>query len=86
MKDDIDIQSTIAIMSDLHCYSYNATKSSSQKSFLTVGAARVPVNRHPIQSLTELIDDELTADWRIRSKSAPHSGARRHPIPEHAGR
>jgi len=24
--------------------------------------------------------------WRIRSKAAPHSGACRHPIPEHAGR
>jgi hypothetical protein len=24
--------------------------------------------------------------WRIRSKAAPHSGASRHPIPEHAGR
>ena len=27
-----------------------------------------------------------TIMWKIRSKAAPHSGACRHPIPEHAGR
>jgi transposase InsO family protein len=32
------------------------------------------------------LKEAKTLIWKIRSKAAPHSGACRHPIPEHAGR
>jgi 3',5'-cyclic AMP phosphodiesterase CpdA len=45
---------TFAVISDLHC----RLKDSADDSFLTVGAPRVPSNRHPVESLLELIDAE----------------------------
>ena len=59
----------------------------------TVLRARLKSSALPIRK-SELLNTELekntkyivTLCWKIRSKAAPHSGACRHPIPEHAGR
>lgn len=52
-------QATFAVVSDLHC----RLETAANDSFLTVGAPRLPSDRHPVESLLELIDREhLTAD------------------------
>ncbi len=53
---------TIAILSDLHCHEITSGKKT-RESFLIAGDPRVPSERHPIQSLIDLIDSqELRAD------------------------
>jgi predicted phosphodiesterase len=45
---------TFAVISDLHC----RLASAANDSFLTVGGPRIPSDRHPVESLLELIDRE----------------------------
>jgi 3',5'-cyclic AMP phosphodiesterase CpdA len=50
-------ETSFAIVSDIHC----RLATDSDDSYLTVGALRSPSNRHPVQSLLELIEKENIA-------------------------
>jgi len=51
----------LAIISDMHCHADN--NNNPRESFLLAGARRLPVGKHPVQSLISLIKEQkLTAD------------------------
>jgi len=56
--------------------------------FIDINNCKRKNARALLQSIrTQRPDQRICVDyWRIRSKAAPHSGASRHPNPEHAGR
>src|SRR5438105_2448535 len=52
------ISLTIAIASDLHCHSRHDFPEARRESHLIANDSRVPADRHPIQSLMDLIGRE----------------------------
>lgn len=62
-----NIEVNIAILSDLHCC-LPEPDNNFKESFLIVGAARLPSQRHPVQALIELIKK-----YDLNAKSAESS-------------